>query len=661
MKEMLNITTIRRVLKYLSILLLIVWKPSFLTASGKDVVVIDFKGKKITQEGLLEGLRQYKERYIEKCKKLAEKFKQINEDENLKFGDNFKGRLMRDCVIPFHKFIVAGNWDMWDLDLFRDKIRGSEAHKERCVHMVKFFLALKNLGHFKSDDLEIKEVEDILFSEATKFVKEKIPTQFQSYNENIQEKKGKSEELQMTFVLENGTVSEETSCKLFEDFTKPFRLAFQKVRGEFCAGKQLKNLVVLLTFQDSDLEFTEGAFENASRLKKLEVAENEDEGTVLVFGKRSFANCQQLKFPFGITLDGERPGNLVSAFENCPYIRKERIQKVALDFFEENVGDGSWKDVEQIKKYFEDNQLDKAYMWEYYDLKLKEERNKRETLRKNYEKLQEKQKALEKENERLKNDGEDFRKKMLRPLEQKNQRLKESLKKTEEEYQKTSQELLQVTGKYEKLKKQYAETVAKHNQESGKLAKDCERERLEKVKARDENKALQEEVKTLKKDKETQEEKIRDLEDFKEKWGDKIDMVPTLEAKNEQLEKQLNKETKDRMTAEERLDLKYEQCDEYEVRLKEKNKIINRLNNTVNGLKKDLENTLLESTKLRARIKELETSEAYGIRQGEEEPKKKVKEPKKEVKNDDFRQKKEPFYPKRKGKKGKFVPYNPEG
>ena len=137
MKEMLNMTTIQRFLKYLSILLLIAGKPSFLTASGRDVVVINFGGGKITQKGLLEGLKKDRKWYIERCEELAKNFERINKNEDLRFDDYLNGDLMREYVIPFYKLIMVGNLDF---DSIRNRVvNGDKGYRERCVHLAKFF------------------------------------------------------------------------------------------------------------------------------------------------------------------------------------------------------------------------------------------------------------------------------------------------------------------------------------------------------------------------------------------------------------------------------------------------------------------------------------------------------------------------------------------
>lgn len=664
--------TIRRVLRCSFALLLLAGRLPFLAASGRGYIVIDFKGEEITQERLLKGLEHYKKWYIKECKQLAEAFaRAADKNGKLAFKNGIGRSFVRDYITPFNELIFPGNWDdiqIDDKDLQRLYFKAKDNRDRRKVfEAVKFVIALKTLKYRRTpNDSDAVKAEEILYDEAKKFVEGNFPPILKGFIDE----KGSPSDMKITICLKNGEVSAKTSCELFENFEKPFRLEFWNVQGSFYAGEQLKKCVLSLIFRNLVLEFTEKAFENASLLKKLEISEDEGKQTVLVFGERSFANCRYLKSPFktnnAIKLDKNRPGKLVSAFEDCPRIDKEHIQEEALAFFNENVENEIWQNVEQNKIYLKDNQLDEAYIGKYYGSKLKEKQNEVESLWKQYQALTAKYHALEKENERLKNNCEAFREKTIRPLEQKNRELKQLLTKKEEEFQETSQKLSRVTSKYEKLEKQHAEIVESNKKRFEEKCNECNLTRKNFLNAKEQNKELREKVKNLEKGNEAQKEKIETLEAYIKEYEDKINKATKLEAENEQLKQQLDKETKDRITAEIKLDQKDKN---HEESLGKKDKKIDKLEN-------DLKNTQSESTKkdaiiskLRVEIKELKTSESYVLTTmdiiADEE------EPKEEVKNDDFRlnfqkdtfqknqssNEKKPFYPKKKGKKGKYVPF----
>lgn len=574
--------------------------------------------------------------------------------------------LRRNCLTPFHHLIVG---DVWDHVSYKSFKRADKSSKMG-IEAVKFVAALEILEERDTADAILKQAEGNLCVKAKEFLASKFPNLTRSnrsegFAKQLKELKEAADPMP-NIVLQKGLVKAETSSQLFENFKKPFRLTFDGVEGVFCAGNTLKQLVVSLAFSQSHLEFTPQCLEKAPLLEGLIVKDF----TLFIFDNLSFAECPKLEGPFQgngrILLDADHPESIVSAFKDCPNIKKEDVKKVALNFFISNVQNGCWTDNEQAEAYLENNQLHKAYLEFFHRFKIEQERAK---LEKDFESLKKKGDKLEKEISRLKTVNEKQRSE-AEALCKENQPLKKSVKTAQENYEKLSQDLLQATNKYANYKKQQTETVEKlmkeleRTQSTHDLTKQQLRESL------DTNKELQKSLKNLESDNETQKEEIENLQALKEEWKVKIDTVTALETKNSELKKQLTNTTKERDEAERKLE---KERGENKATIKEKNKGIAGLKLELDALRTELKKTQECLFEAQAKIKELQNSESYvlntmdAIQEDEEESKE-------EIKNDDFRpnfQKdifrqaqntnKKSFYPKKKGKKGKkYVEYSGE-
>ena len=600
-KKILNIPTVQRMAKHLFVITVIAWEASVPTASAGKIVTVDFNGKEITQERLSEGLKNGEAQYVKSCEKLAENFGRVVEDENLTVYEDADESLVRDYFPPFYQLIVGNVWDNTHADTY-------ERDREIIIEKLKFLTALKLLNkrcnaHSTAGETEeaVRRAEKTLYGKARKFFKTKFPNSFRTFRQSeVFSEFGKMLETAAdpltTVIFLNGTVKTETSYRLFENFQKPFRLIFNNVKGTFLAGEQLRKSIVSLTFSKSDLKFAPRCFEGASLLEKLEVFEDNDKDeTVFVFGERSFANCRKLQCPFneddGIILDANNPGNLVSAFEDCPHIDKKNIQKVALDFFSENVEEGIWKDMKQAKTYIENNQLDETYICVVFKVaKAKREAEERRV------RLQEAYEALKKENKRQRKDA--------KSVLQKKQQFKQLLTETKANYLEVFENFLQVTNEYQRFKEQQTKIVEK----------------------------LRKKLKILQSDNEVQKERIKVLEAFREERKDEIDTVATLEAERSKLEKRVVNATKDEDEAKRVSDAER----------KQNKKAVKGKNGNIADSKKSLKNLRSESTKTQmlsfktqAAIKEPKISESFALKTMDvvREDEGKIKE----VKNDDFR------------------------
>ena len=678
MEKILNIITIRRVLKCSFALLLIAGRLPFLTASGKNYILMDFGGKEITQKGVLEKVQEFKKNYIRKCQYFIEEFRRLNKRTNI--DAEFGPELVRGYLKPLYEFILSDDCAQC-LEQYRPYFECDEFYQKRGLQILEFFVALKALKS-ESFDKDTKKWEEALYEELTNFVKETFREQFQSLNDQVQAHT-EIQGLQMNFILQNGTVTAETACELFEDFEKPFRLTFSNVEGTFCAGEQLKRSVVMMRFINSRLEFVSHCFEGAPLLKELNVVEKTsffafgercfencpnleelnvvDVPSFFAFGEKSFAGCPKLQSPFrddneNIKLTGT--DNLLSAFEGFKddKKKKESVQKVASRFYFYSIEKGFLKDIRQAYKYLTKNELDPGFLFPLYSMKLGEAEEKIKSLIKECDALKKLNERLEKSNKSLSKSLKDKE----RPVAKKNDELKQSIKKKEDEVEKMSKAL----SKYEKLVAQYKTIIEEKEKKSEESRQSWDRERLHGVKLVEENKVLRDEIKALKKKKEELEETIITLE---EEGREAIRTVPTLKAENEQLKKQLADATKERDDAIKERDKAKEMLNNE----RERNKaVIKEKKQNIAKLEKELAETQKRSLEYQKKIKELQTSESYVLKtmdmfQDEEEPKE-------EVKNDDsqlnfskntFQQKQNTngknFYPKKKSKKrGKYMEFN---
>jgi len=664
-KKILNTTKIRRVLTH-SFAAALIAKGGFLSTASAKEIVIDFEDNEITQERLLAGLKEKESQYVYNCNTLAETLEKAVQNKELTIMTDYAEDLRRNCLTPFHHLIVGDVWDHLSYKSFK----GADKSSKMGIEAVKFVAALEILEERDTADTNLKQAEGNLCVKAKKFLASKFQNLMRSnrsegFVQQLKELKEAADPMP-NIVLQKGLVKAETSSRLFENFKKPFRLTFDKVEGVFCAGDTLKQLVVSLAFSQSHLEFTPQCFGKAPLLESLIVKDF----TLFIFGNLSFAECPKLEGPFQgngrILLDADRPGSIVSAFEDCPNIKKEDVKKVALNFFISNVQDGHWTDNEQAEAYLENNQLHKAYLEFFHRFKVEQERAK---LEKDFESLKKKGDKLEKEISRLKTVNEKQRSE-AEALRKENQPLKKSVKTAQENYEKLSQDLLQATNKYENFKKQQTETVEKLTKEleETQMERDLTKQQL--WEARDKNKELQRSLKNLESDNETQKEEIENLQALKEEWKGKIDTATALETENSELKKQLIKVTEEKNEAERKLNGERKRNDEV---VKEKKQTIGKLEKNLENLRSELAKTQALLFEAQTKIKELQNSESYVlntmdvIREDKEEPKE-------EIKNDDFRfnfskntfqQKqntnKKSFYPKKKDKKGKkYVEYNRE-
>ena len=669
MKKILNTPTVQQTLKCSFAIAVIAGKLSVPTASAEEII-IDFKGGKITEGTISKRLREENEKKIRVYEQLTKKFKQCTEDfqkplQTLKKTSNNDS--LEDliesfvAVVPGGKALGKAKRNMPSQNtctLFPSQDTSRDAFEDWREMRIRFLSALSILETWIKQESDggnsaLKNARANLHRAGEQFFI-KISPLFGEFDSSELSKecrkrlkatqKAQMEELVLKITLKEGTVDPETSGQLFKNLNEGLYLTFDHIEGTLVADEVLNKRLISIAFLNSKLELEARCFQESKFLERLSF-----KNSIVTMGYLCFAKCKHLQSPEyeNLLLYFPFPSNLMNVFEDDPCIDKKFIQEMATNCFRERCKRGAFEKEDDVNDYLMCNKLD-LILTEFYRRCEIEKQNSE--LKKQLEVYEEAQKQLEKRNGDLERANKNHSNETAALL-QKYRTVKTELKTTEGKLSVESDKFLKVSAEYENYKKQQTETVEKLEQELKKERDYTEAKRIEVLKVIDANKDLRKKLDDLETGRETQEEEIEKLRTLAEEWKDKIDKVSTLEVKNEQLEEQLNKETKDRITAEWRLVLKCKQCDEYEVRLRGKN-------NTINRLEKDLKDTLLESTKLRARIKELETSEAYGIRQGEEEPKKKVKEPKKEVKNDDFRQKKEPFYPK---KKGKFVPFNPKG
>ena len=679
-RKILNTTRIRRVLTH-SFAAALIAKGGFLsTASAKDIV-IDFEGNEITQERLLEGLKKNELQYVNNCNTLAKTLENAIQNEELTITTDEAEDLRRDCLTPFHHLIVGDVWDHVNYQCFEDP----DKDLKMGIEAVKFVAALEILAE---RDAILKQAERNLCDKAREFLVSKFPNlitrscRSEGFKAQLKEFKKEADPMP-NIVLQNGVVEAKTSSQLFKDFKEPFRLTFDRVEGVFCAGDTLKQLVVSLAFSQSHLEFTPQCFEKAPLLESLIVKDL----TLFIFGDLSFAACPKLEGPFQgggkILLDADRPGNIVSAFNDCPNIEKEGVKKVALNFFINNVQNRCWTD-KQAEAYLENNQLHGAYLEFFYRFKAEQKSAK---LEKDFESLKKEGDRLEKEILRLKTVNKNQRNEM-EALCNVNKSLKDSLKTAQEDYNKLSQELLQVTNKYENFEKQQTKIVENLTKEleGTQSAHDLTKKQLRE--SRDTNRGLRKELKKLQSENETQKKEIESLKAFKEKWGDEIGMVEKLKEEKSKLEEQLKNADQKRVDAKEMLNRERKRNDEV---VTEKKQTIMKLKENLEKLRSELTETQKLLGKAQQKIKDFRLSEAnilttVGMLGDDlEDPKEEVddfrpnfqnifrhkEDPKEEV--NDFRPnfhifpqaqntKKKSFYPKKKGKNGKngkkYVEYN---
>ena len=685
-RKILNTTRIRRVLTH-SFAAALIAKGGFLSTASAKEIVIDFEGNEITQERLLEGLEKNELQYVNNCNTLAKTLEKAIQNKELTITTDEAEDLRRDCLTPFHHLIVGDVWDHVNYQCFEDP----DKDLKMGIEAVKFVAALEILAE---RDAILKQAERNLCDKAREFLVSKFPNlitrscRSEGFKTQLKEFKKEADPMP-NIVLQNGVVEAKTSSQLFKDFKEPFRLTFDRVEGVFCAGDTLKQLVVSLAFSQSHLEFTPQCFEKAPLLESLIVKDL----TLFIFGDLSFAACPKLEGPFQgggkILLDADRPGNIVSAFNDCPNIEKEGVKKVALNFFINNVQNRCWTD-KQAEAYLENNQLHGAYLEFFYRFKAEQKSAK---LEKDFESLKKEGDRLEKEILRLKTVNKNQRNEM-EALCNVNKSLKDSLKTAQEDYNKLSQELLQVTNKYENFEKQQTKIVENLTKELEGINNTHGLTNKQLREAWDENKKLRKELKNLQLENKTQKGEIESLQAFKEEWKDEIEtIIPKLEEENKQLKKQLEKTDQERVDAKEMLN-----------REREKNrKTITEQKQTIKELKENLEKLQSELAETRKHLWEAQ-KEIDDFRFSEanilttvgmlgdnlEEPKEEIKndnfrpnfqnifrheeEPKKEIKNNNFRpnfhifpqaqntKKKNPFYSKKKGKKskkgGKYVEYN---
>ena len=303
------------------------------------------------------------------------------------------------------------------------------------------------------------------------------------------------------------------------------------------------------------------------------------------------------------------------------------------------------------------NKLD-SVLTEFYN-RCKTERRNAE-LEKQFEVFKETQKQLESRNGDLKRANENQRNEM-EALLQKYRTVKTKLKTMEGELSLEADKFSKLSAEYERFKKQQTETVEKLTKglEGTQSAHDLTKKQLRE--AWDENKVLGEKLKNLQSENETQKEEIEILQAFKEKWGDKIDTVAKLEEEKSELKKQLIKVTEEKSEAERKLNGERERNDEV---VQEKKQTIGKLKKDLENLRSELAETQKHLFEAQKKIKELRTSESFVLKtmdviQDEEEPKEEVNFQKDTFQKKQSSNEKKPFYPKKKGKKGKYVPYNP--
>ena len=618
MQKIRNIITIRRVLKCSFALLLIAGRLPFLTATGKNYVLMDFGGAEITQEGVLEKVQEYKKGYIKKCDYFTGEFKKLNEGKTSKPPTNEE--LVRDYLMPFHEFIFSDDWDTRPLEHYRPCFGDKKTDQDRGLHIAKFFTALKALksGSF---DKDTEKHEKILYEELTKFVKGTLSEEFQIFSDQVQNNT-EVKELQMNFILQNGIVSVETSRELFNGFKEPFSLVFWGVKGTFCAGEQLKSLVVIMRFVNSELQFVPRCFERAPLLEELDTT---GQTSFLVFGENSFSGCQNLKdikvvdkashFAFGKNSFSGCPklqspfraGNnimlmggddLLSAFEGCECIAKKSVQRVALKFYYDSIMDGSLKEPGQAEIYINKNQLSRLYLIDFHSFKSKEAKSENESLRKKCD-------TLEKENTELRESKkflhESFEAR-VHPFVDKNNKLQESIEKMKEELEKMSKEL----SGYKKRVAQCEKIIEEDKQKLEESRQSWDRERLHRLQLVGENKELQDKIKVLEKDKEELEEEISTLEDDKEKLKGKIETISTLEMKITQLEQRLAEVEWDKKGVEGRSAVK-------DIKLKEKKKKLEEKDEEIKALKNERSELMDKIIILQREIKDMKTSQWYVV------------------------------------------------
>ena len=475
----------------------------------------------------------------------------------------------------------------------------------------------------------------------------------------INQRSAQAEELVLKITLKNGSVDSETSKELFKNLDKGLYLTLERIKGTISANEVLKEHLISIAFLNSELVLEKKCFQKSRYLERLIF-----KSSTVTMHYLCFANCVNLKSPEyeNLLLYLPYPSNLSNVFEYDPCINEAFIREMATNCFRERCKRGTFEKEQDAEEYLMSNELG-SVLTEFYHCcemgkQYAELKKQFDNCKKENAKFKEKNSNLERANENQRDEMEALRKV--------NQPLKESLKTAQENYKKLSQELSQLKNKYENFEKQHKETVGNLTKELETESKYGDTQRLENVKLRTCNKELSEELKGLQTEKEVLKGEIENLQALKEEWKGRIDTVATLEAENEQLKKQLTDTTKERDYAKEMLNRERKRNDEV---VKEKKQTIGKLKKDLENLRSELAETQEDLFKAQAKIKDLQNSESYVlntmdvIREDKEEPKE-------EIKNDDFQPNyhifrqpqntnEKSFYPKKKGKKSKYVPYNP--
>ena len=401
------------------------------------------------------------------------------------------------------------------------------------------------------------------------------------------------------FVFQNGIVKEEDSKHLFENSKTPLRLTFDNVRGVFRASEALKQKVVSLTFSKSKLRFVESCFEGAPLLEGLIVKED----AIFKFGKRSFANCEKLEYAFQgngrICLDKEDTDTLLGAFADCRNLKKEQVQKIALDFFIAKARTVEWPDEDKAREFLQDNQLTEVYMYAIDKFKLEKEmaelkkvlsdwRVKATSFRNKFERLQ-----------KYNRNKEEAKAKYIQDCKDAQRAYKEE--------KKAREELLQDKSQLESECKRFKKNVEEITKELESIRKERDNTNKKLSEVREDNKKLKETLGKLETENKAQKDEINTLKEWREEWESKINTVKKLEAENSCLKEKLAAVTYENNDARRMLN-----------REREKNSII--ITNLKSELKKvrtelDKSKKLLSETQkllseTQVKLKDLKTSQA---------------------------------------------------
>ena len=677
MKKILNTTRIRRVLTH-SFAAALIAKGGFLSTASAKEIVIDFKGKGITEAAISERLREENEDKIPAYERLTEKFKEFTEvfsdpsaaSINASKNDSL-AKLIESfiAVVPGGKALKKRNAPSQNTcTLFKPQNPPQDASEPWHEMEIRFLTALAILEIWRKNETcenDATRARAALHTAGDDFYRKvfaPIVIQF-GPSEGLTEacskrlestKEAQAEELVLKITLKNGSVDSKTSKELFKNLDKGLYLTLDHIKGTISADEVLKKHLISIAFLNSELVLEKNCFQKSRYLERL-IFKN----STVTMHYLCFANCVNLKSPEyeNLLLYLPFPSNLSNVFEDDPHINEEFIREMATNCFRERCKRGTFKKEGDVEDYLTIHKLGSVLMYFYRCCGMEKQCAE---LKKQLEVFKKTQKQLESRNSNLEHANKNQRNEM-EALRNVNQPLKESLKTAQENYKKLSEDLLQVTNEYANYKKQQTETVKKLTNELEGINRTHDLTKQQLWKSLDTNKKLQKELENLQSENKTQKEEIESLQAFKEKWGDKIDTVAKLEEEKSELKKQLIKVTEEKSEAERKLNGERERNDEV---VQEKKQTIGKLKKDLEDLRSELAETQKHLFEAQKKIKELRTSESFVLKtmdviQDEEEPKEEVNFQKDTFQKKRSSNEKKPFYPKKKGKKGKYVPYNP--